>query len=74
MDKNKIKSFVETIFDDMASAMTARLGYVGVKTGLFKAMQGQGAMTFEQIAQGISIGSINAPSCHNLLSRLGRYQ
>ena len=44
MEKNKIKSFVETIFDDMASAMTAGLGYVGVKTGLFKTMQGQGAL------------------------------
>ena len=51
MDKNKIKSFVETIFDDMAGAMTAGLGYVGVKTGLFKTMQRQGAMTIEQIAQ-----------------------
>ena len=35
----------------MAGAMTAGLGYVGVKTGLFKTMQGQGAMTIEQIAQ-----------------------
>jgi len=50
------------------------LGYAGVKMGLFKTMQGQGAMTFEQIPQGISTGSINAPSCHNLLSTLGRYQ
>lgn len=56
MDKNKIKSFVETIFDDMAGAMTAGLGYVGVKTGLFKTMPGQGAMTIEQIALTAKLG------------------
>ena len=49
MDKLKIKSFVEQIFDDMAGAMTAGLGYVGVQTGLFRAMQGQGMMTAGQV-------------------------
>ena len=51
MDKEKIKSFVDQVFGDMAGAMTAGLGYVGVKTGLFRAMQGQGAMTLEQVVE-----------------------
>lgn len=35
----------------MAGAMTAGMAYVGVKTGLFRAMQGQGAMRPEQLAK-----------------------
>ena len=50
LDKEKIKSFVEQIFDDMAGAMTAGLGYVGVQTGLFRTMQGQGMMDKQQVA------------------------
>ncbi len=49
MDKARIKSFVEHIFSDMAGAMTAGLGYVGVQTGLFSVMQGQGMMTLDRI-------------------------
>lgn len=33
----------------MAGAMTAGLGYVGVQTGLFRAMEGHGMMTKEQV-------------------------
>lgn len=51
MEKEKIKLFVGKIFDDMAGAMTAGLGYVGVQTGLFKAMQGQGMMTADTLAE-----------------------
>jgi len=51
MDKEKIKSFVEQIFGDMAGAMTTGLGYVGVQTGLFRTMQGQGMMTVGRLAE-----------------------
>jgi hypothetical protein len=51
MDKNKIKSFVETIFDNMAGAMTAGMGHIGIKPGLLKTLQGQGAMPIELMAQ-----------------------
>lgn len=49
MDKERIKTFVEKVFGDMAGAMTAGLGFVGVKTGLFRAMAGKGPLTLEQV-------------------------
>ena len=51
MDKDKVRSFVDKVFGDMAGAMTAGLGYVGVETGLFRAMQGQGMMTQEEVVR-----------------------
>lgn len=51
MDKDKIKSFSERFFADMAGAMTAGMGYLGVKTGLFRAMAGKGAMTLDDVAK-----------------------
>ena len=51
MDKEKLKAFTTHIFRDMAGAMTAGLGYIGVRTGLFKAMQGRGPMTLEQVVE-----------------------
>jgi ubiquinone/menaquinone biosynthesis C-methylase UbiE len=49
MDKKRVKAFSEQVFDDMAGAMTAGLGFVGVKTGLFRAMAGKGPMTLDQV-------------------------
>jgi len=49
MDKDKTKAFTQHIFRDMAGAMTAGLAYVGTRTGLFRAMQGRGAMTVDDI-------------------------
>jgi len=49
MDKDRVKAFSEKVFRDMAGAMTAGLGYVGVKTGLFRAMAGKGPMTLQQV-------------------------
>ena len=43
MDKDKLKAFADKVFGDMAGAMTAGMGYIGVKTGLFRAMAGKGA-------------------------------
>lgn len=51
MDKQRVKAFVEKVFSDMAGAMTAGLGFVGVKTGLFEAMAGQNWMTSEEVAE-----------------------
>ena len=38
MDKDRLKAFTNQVFRDMAGAMTTGLGYLGVRTGLFKAM------------------------------------
>src|SRR6516162_10289945 len=51
MDKDKTKAFADRVFGDMAGAMTAGMGYVGVKTGLFRAMAGKGAMKVEDVAR-----------------------
>ena len=50
MDRDKVKSFAERVFADMAGAMTAGMGYVGVKTGLFRAMAGKGPMRADELA------------------------
>ncbi len=51
LDREKINAYVEQIFKDMAGAMTAGLGYVGVQTGLFRSMQGQGTMRMQQVVE-----------------------
>jgi 2-polyprenyl-3-methyl-5-hydroxy-6-metoxy-1,4-benzoquinol methylase len=57
MDKERIKSFSDRIFADMAGAMTAGLGYVGVKTGLFQAMEGKGPLTLERVVEASGLQS-----------------
>jgi len=49
MDKERIKVFSEKIFSDMAGAMTSGLAFVGVKTGLFRAMAGKDPMTLQSV-------------------------
>lgn len=51
MDKERVKTFSDKIFADMAGAMTAGLGYIGVKTGIFRAMAGKGPMTLKQVVE-----------------------
>jgi hypothetical protein len=51
MDRDRVKNFADKVFSDMAGAMTAGMGYVGVKTGLFRAMAGKGAMTVDDVAR-----------------------
>jgi hypothetical protein len=51
MDKDKIKAFADKVFSDMAGAMTAGMGYIGVTTGLFRAMAGKGGMRVEDVAR-----------------------
>lgn len=51
MDKDRVKTFSQRIFKDMAGAMTAGFCYLGHKTGLFKTMANQGPLTLEQVVQ-----------------------
>ena len=51
MDKDKLKAFTNHVFRDMAGAMSVGLGYLGVRTGLFKAMQGHGPMSLAQVVE-----------------------
>ena len=49
MDKDRVKQFADRAFADMAGAMTTGMAYLGVKTGLFRAMAGKGAMTLADV-------------------------
>jgi 2-polyprenyl-3-methyl-5-hydroxy-6-metoxy-1,4-benzoquinol methylase len=51
MDKDRIKAFSGQVFTDMAGAMTAGLGYIGVKTGLFRRMADGDWMTLEDVVK-----------------------
>jgi 2-polyprenyl-3-methyl-5-hydroxy-6-metoxy-1,4-benzoquinol methylase len=51
VDKEKAKQALDQVFRDMAGAMTAGMVYVGVKTGLFRAMAGKGAMSAAEVIQ-----------------------
>lgn len=49
MEKERVRAFADRVFADMAGAMTSGLGYLGVKTGLFRAMAGKGSLTLEEL-------------------------
>ena len=49
MDKDRIANFAGNVYRDMAGAMAMGMAFVGVRTGLFRAMSGQGPMTCEQV-------------------------
>ena len=49
MDQDKIKYFAGKVFDDIAGGMAAGLAYVGTRTGLFRAMSGNGPMSMDGI-------------------------
>lgn len=51
MDRERAKAFAEKVFTDMAGAMTAGLGFIGIKTGLFQAMAGKDWMTSEDVVR-----------------------
>lgn len=38
MDKDRVKAFADRIYRDMAGAMAIGMGYLGLKTGLFRAL------------------------------------
>jgi SAM-dependent methyltransferase len=51
MDKEKAKRVAEQVFRDMAGAMTAGMVFVGTRTGLFRAMQGKGALRLDEVVR-----------------------
>jgi ubiquinone/menaquinone biosynthesis C-methylase UbiE len=51
VDKDKVKAFTERVFTDLAGAMTAGMGFIGVKTGLFRAMAGRGPMQLADVVR-----------------------
>jgi 2-polyprenyl-3-methyl-5-hydroxy-6-metoxy-1,4-benzoquinol methylase len=51
MDKDKVRKFTDRIFTDMAGTMTAGMAFVGVKTGLFRAMAGKGPMGLDDVVR-----------------------
>jgi ubiquinone/menaquinone biosynthesis C-methylase UbiE len=51
MDRDKTKLVAERLFRDMAGAMTAGMVYVGVRNGLFRAMQGKGPMRLDEVVR-----------------------
>ena len=44
MDRERTKAAMDRLFRDMAGAMSAGMVYVGIRTGLFRALQGAGPM------------------------------
>src|ERR1700744_1680354 len=44
MNKDKVKTFADKVYGDMAGGFSVGMAYIGVKTGIFRAMQGKGAM------------------------------
>ena len=57
MDKERMKEFSQRIFGDMAATMNTGLAYIGHKSGLFKAMDGMGPLTAEQVVQASGLQS-----------------
>lgn len=51
MDREKVKLAVDHVFRDMAGAMSAGMAFVGTRTGLFRAMQGKGAMSAAEVTK-----------------------
>jgi ubiquinone/menaquinone biosynthesis C-methylase UbiE len=51
VDKEKAKQALDQVFRDMAGAMTAGMVYVGVKTGLFRAMANRGPMPAQEVVK-----------------------
>jgi 2-polyprenyl-3-methyl-5-hydroxy-6-metoxy-1,4-benzoquinol methylase len=51
MDKDRIRGFADKIYDDMAGTMAVAMAYAGVKTGLFRAMAGRGAMSQAEVVE-----------------------
>jgi len=49
VDKDRVKSFADHVFADMAGAMVVGMGYLGVTTGLFRAMADKGPMTLADV-------------------------
>ncbi|KAB2917786.1 MAG: methyltransferase domain-containing protein [Hyphomicrobiaceae bacterium] len=57
MDKDRVKAFAEKVYADMAGTMAVGMAYVGVKTGLFRAMEGKGAMRAGEVVAAAELQS-----------------
>ncbi len=57
MDQGRMKSFSRRIFADVSGTMVSGMAYVGSKNGLFKLMDGRGAMTVQDV---VSASGLNA--------------
>jgi hypothetical protein len=55
IDKEKARQALDKVFRDMAGAMSAGMVYVGVKTGLWRAMQGKGGLSSSALAESTSL-------------------
>jgi ubiquinone/menaquinone biosynthesis C-methylase UbiE len=51
MNKEKIKVFADKVYGDMAGAMLMGMAFLGVETGLFRVMAGQGPMTIDSVTE-----------------------
>lgn len=51
MDKERLRGCVERVYRDAAGVMASGLAFLGVRTGLFDAMAGQGPMTVEAVVE-----------------------
>ena len=51
MDKQRIASFADTVYRDVAGAMTIGMAYVGLRTGLFSALAESGPVTATALAE-----------------------
>jgi 2-polyprenyl-3-methyl-5-hydroxy-6-metoxy-1,4-benzoquinol methylase len=51
VDKDKAKQALDKVFGDMAGAMSAGMAYVGVKTGLFRAMADKGPLPAAEVVR-----------------------
>src|SRR5262245_11633224 len=49
MNKDRIKTFADKVYRDMAGAMAMGMAYIGVEKGIFRAMTGKGPMTKEMV-------------------------
>ena len=49
MNKDKVKIFADKVYGDMAGPMAIGMAYVGVKTGLYRAMIGRGPMQASEV-------------------------
>jgi 2-polyprenyl-3-methyl-5-hydroxy-6-metoxy-1,4-benzoquinol methylase len=51
VDKEKARQALDKVFRDMAGAMTAGMVYVGIKTGLWKTLQGRGPLPASEVVK-----------------------
>jgi hypothetical protein len=57
MDKDQVKAFADKVYSDMASAMAVGMAYVGIKTGLFRAMVGKGHVRADEVVHATGLHS-----------------